>query len=262
MTVHQVQLFDSIAALASAAENTDLPHAMKWTRQEWYGYKTKEQAIHACHTGDLTLVPKSDEYLAKLEALVPVTKAWRTINNVVGAVPNVPAYLAGNPYNMRLRQRTVSPLAPLSIVLNVASSAGIYTDILHKRGAMLLALVRLLTNVRPVTLYIGTGVHKEGKNKIVMCRADTAPLDLARVAYMLVCSSFSRGLCYGLANAKAHTVGGDGKGVNGDGAEIMRPYIGDNECLFINSMSLFDDIDDEVVWLKNMIGQYGGMEEA
>ena len=61
----------------------------------WYGGMSYEQSLAAVRSGDLTGVAASDKLLGELEALVPVSKSWRTFNSVIGMCPNVPQYLAG-----------------------------------------------------------------------------------------------------------------------------------------------------------------------
>ena len=98
-------------------------------------------------------VAASDKLLAEMEALVPVSQSWRTFNSVIGMCPNVPQYLAGNPYNMRLKRRCATATAPLSIFVELVASAGIDARTCLKRGAAMLALVRMLANLRPVELW-------------------------------------------------------------------------------------------------------------
>jgi hypothetical protein len=89
----------------------------------------------------------------EMEALIPASRAWRTKNSVIGTCPNVPHYLAGNPYNMRLKRRSTSATAPLWIFVELVASAGVDTKTCLKRGAAMLALLRILANVRPVELW-------------------------------------------------------------------------------------------------------------
>jgi hypothetical protein len=81
----------------------------------WWGGMAYQQSVAALRYGDMAGVAASDKLLAEMETLVPVSQSWRAHNSVVGMRPNVPQYLAGNPYNMRLKRRCATATAPLSI---------------------------------------------------------------------------------------------------------------------------------------------------
>ena len=108
---------------------------------KWWGGMTYDQSVAAVRCGDTAGVAASDKLLREMETLVPVSQSWRTFNSVVGMCPNVPQYLAGNPYNMRLKRRCATATAPLSIFVELVASAGIDAKTCLKRGAAMLALV-------------------------------------------------------------------------------------------------------------------------
>src|SRR5215211_2489773 len=165
-------------------------------RIRWYGGMTYDRSIEAVRSGDLTGVAASDKLLGEMESLAPVSHSWRTLNSVVGMCPNVPQYLAGNPYNMRLKRRGATATAPLSIFVELVASAGIKADTCLKRGAALLALVRMLANLRPIELWCVVAIGQRGSRSSLCVRLDTAPLDLARAAHMLTHPSVFRALGY------------------------------------------------------------------
>jgi hypothetical protein len=84
---------------------------------------TYQQSVTALRYGDMADVAVSDKLLAEMETLVPVSQSWRTHNSVVGMCPDVPQYLAGNPYNMRVKRRCATATAPLSIFVELVASA-------------------------------------------------------------------------------------------------------------------------------------------
>jgi hypothetical protein len=69
----------------------------------WYGGVTFDEACQLAIHGDVKLVEKSDALLAKFEryAFETAGKGWR--NDVTGGLPDVPAFIAGHPLNMRRR---------------------------------------------------------------------------------------------------------------------------------------------------------------
>jgi hypothetical protein len=161
-------------------------------RKDWYGGMSFDRSIEAVRSGDMTGVAASDRLLAEKESLVPVSKSWRTLDSVIGMCPNVPQYLAGNPYNMRLKQRCATATAPLSIFVELVASAGISAQTCLKRGSAMLALVRMLANLRPVELWCVVAIGQRNSRSSLCVRLDTAPLDLARAAHVLTHPSVFR----------------------------------------------------------------------
>jgi hypothetical protein len=160
----------------------------------WWGGMTYQKSVTALRNGDMAGVPASDKLLAEMETLVPVSQSWRTHNSVVGMGPNVPQYLAGNPYNMRLKRRCTTATAPLSIFVELVASAGIDARTCLKRGAAMLALVRMLANLRPVELWCVIAIGQRNSRSSLCVRLDTLPLDLARSAHVFTHPSVFRAL--------------------------------------------------------------------
>jgi hypothetical protein len=231
----------------------------------WLGHYTAEKAMECARNGDASLVARSDEYLSALEIEAPTSQAWRTLDSVVGAFPNVPAYLAGNPHNMRLRRRTNVDTAPLTIVVDIGSSAGVSQDQLLKRGAALLALVRVLSNLRPVELYATTMLGSDTEAHITIVKIDTTPLDLARAAFMLSHPAYGRGLMYQYFRKVHHRpyqtdwpYGGNRNlsRLASRAHELFGAYLKTDKFLFLAGKHL-TSIPDPVEWLKEMISKYG-----
>ena len=64
-------------------------------------------------------------FFLELEDQIVHTRKWRNIDDVVGSMPNIPAFLAGTPNAMRRRVRVDRDDAPVSIFMDLTSSAGI-----------------------------------------------------------------------------------------------------------------------------------------
>ena len=173
---------------------------------EWCGGLEAGESIRRCHFGDLGGVAASDSLLSRFErfAFESVRREWR--NDVSGQVPDVPAFIAGQPMAMRRRVKVASPAAPLAVVVDLTSAALVSAADLEKRGAAILALVRVLSARRPVELWAGTMLDADNmKNAAVhLARIETAPLDLARAAFALTSPAFPRQLLYGAARAKGY----------------------------------------------------------
>lgn len=143
--------------------------------------------------GDLSMVAPSDAFLSKFENLVQETarNAWR--DDVCGSIPNVPAFIAGHPLAMRRRTREACETAPITVFCDAFASYSFSLKDITTRGAAVLALVRILSTRRAVTLYVGCTSHNhDGNSYVVAVRMDTQPLDLARAAYALASPLFLR----------------------------------------------------------------------
>jgi hypothetical protein len=76
------------------------------------------------------------------------------------------------------------------------ASAGIDAEICLTRGAAMLAMARMLANVRAVELWCVVAIGNRNSRSSLCVRLDTAPLDLARVAHVLTHPSVFRALGY------------------------------------------------------------------
>lgn len=232
---------------------------------EWYGDTFAEFEKRA-ELGDESRVASSEAFLAKIEDQVPMSRGWRNVDDVVGAVPNVPAFLAGHPQCMRRRERRARDNAPLTIYMDLTSSAGIDSDDVERRGVVLLALTRLLVEHRPVELWVGASLGSPRLSGTVAWRIDTAPLDLARAAYHIAATSMSRTFGYGI-NRAVNLTGGHWPFQDYDlhcrtAAERLRPVFGGTELLYIPPIMLGDEMTrDPVGWLKRTMARYVNTEE-
>lgn len=246
-------------------------------RDSWSGNQTFDESLEHFKKGDPALVPASDAYMEKLTNRPLVSRRWQIVPSVAGGSPNVPAMLAGHPLAMNRRQRIASDQAPLAIIVDVASSAGIGRRDLEKRGAAILALVRMLSASRAVSLYVGVSVtcgHQKGDRTHdathVFTRCDTAPLDLARLAHMLGQPSTARRLYYGAAyeaegaptnSHNLHWPYRDGPSAIREHAHaILSRAIPDAcESLYIGAAHIDDAaIKHPEQWLDDMMTRHGG----
>jgi hypothetical protein len=239
----------------------------------WYGC-TYGEFKKRIETGDNSLVEAADKHLAMIEDQVPMSRGWRNVDDVVGAVPNVPAFLAGHPQCMRRRQRAMRDTAPLAIFMDLTSSAGIDAEDVQKRGVVLLALTRLLVEHRPVELWVGTALGSGGwrsgaVSATVAWRIDTAPLDLARAAYHVSATAMSRGFGYQMAHVELKMP--HGSWPFGDyslhcrtAEERLKHTFAGQELLYIPPIMLGDEMTkDPVGWVKRVMARYvGEVEEA
>jgi len=204
-TEDHFQLFDSPGELADYGQANALEHLVaqenRGPRGCWSGGLSTADACRTAREGDLSAVAASDALLSKFERFAFETgrKAW--LDDVTGAIPNVPAFIAGHPLAMRRRVRQDSASAPLAIIVDVTTSSRVSARDIQRRGAAILALVRILSTRRPIELWAGTMLDADNRRSAVhtFARIETSPLDLATACFALVHPAFSRHLCYGLA---------------------------------------------------------------
>jgi hypothetical protein len=170
----------------------------------WGGNMTIGEAVERATFGDMSRVSASETLLSKMEkyAFESNKRTWR--NDIAGGCPDVPAYIAGQPLSMRRRTIVESDSAPLAIIVDLVSSEGIPAETMERRGAAILALVRVLSARRPVELWAGSFLQggPSGMDACAfMARLDTAPLDLARAAHVLSSQSMPRQIGFALGYA-------------------------------------------------------------
>lgn len=240
---------------------------------KWYGSKDYATAMAQVLSGDLSNVAASDAILDKIEAEPMLTHVWRNRLDVVGGIPHVPAFLAGHPMNMRRRERVASEQGPLCIFVTLTVSADIDAAVMRKRGVAILALVRMLSNVRPVELYACNSMGGAGYAAHIVTRIDTAPLDLARAAHMLTDTAVVRGLGYGLGRTLCQKHLGktwDGNWAYGNTETFRKNALAiyssvtnpNAESMIVAAAHSNDPmVTEPVKWLESMLGMYGNQSE-
>ena len=154
----------------------------------WYG-ATPAETLARADAGNAKLTAPCDRLLSRMESVDFATSRFATVSAVAGGAPCVPAYLAGSPLAMRRRVRIADDMAPLAVVVDVGVSASVSHPTIQRRGAAALALVRLLAATRPVSLWVASGQvtdkYDTKRDAAFAVRVDTAPLDVARAAWLL-----------------------------------------------------------------------------
>lgn len=205
------------------------------------------------------LTATAEKFMARFEHDVFLGRGFSIVDDVCGAMPNVPAFISGNPYNMRYRKRVRSNRAPLSIFFELTGSAGTMVT-RAERGAAMLALVRLLANTRPVDLWTLTTYGRHGVMNMVACRVDSAPLDVARAAAQL-CDMDVLGM---ITHVNNDLLGGGNwsYGVpelerKWSGEALRRVICPANELLFIPASYIADAHNQPEQWVRDMLKKYG-----
>lgn len=248
----------------------------------WTGNLSYSDSMQRLRDGHEPTAQKSDAYLEKMEDRSFNSRRFRNRPALSGGVPCIPAFLSGTPLAMKRRERVMDDQAPLSIIVDIASSSGLCAATLEKRGAAITALVRMLSAVRPVTLMIGCSVTpaKGEKNKDgastwhIFTRIDTTPIDLGRTAHLLSHPSIARGAFYGAASAERNIEQeSPQRSVNlhwpyRHGSEGIRKHAhaiferilpNATESLYIGAAHIADEnVSNPEQWLDTMLTQHGG----
>lgn len=233
---------------------------------------TPEKALSVFRDGSIDGVAKSDALLSRFESaeLHTSARAWR--DDVCGALPNVPAFIAGHPMNMRRREKRENAFAPLAIIVDIGAAASVTAQQIETRGAAVLALVRALSGVRPVELWAGAGLDADGASNAswTFCRIETAPLDLAHAAHILTHTSAIRRVLWGAACA--HGFGGRtpyGSGQKHATEErtraLIMPAFGHvSDVLVLPRLSEGDEgsIKNPAAWIEAQIAAYAPQDAA
>jgi hypothetical protein len=225
-------------------------------------------------TGDLKRVALSDAMLDRMESAVGFeARRWRTLNAVAGGSPNVAAYLAGSPVAMRRRVRAMDAAAPLTIAIEMTVSAAVTPENIARRGAAALALARIAAASRPVTLWAVYGCQSDKRHAAFAVRIETAPLDLARAAWMLcapeACRRAAFSVCHVLADWDM-----DGESVqwmrdhNDTMAAILPALTGASDLVTVAGLNsedgkaAFANDTAAAAWVKSMLATHGMIERA
>ena len=265
MYTHQVGEKRHIVVLDDVSEMYALGYQCKKECDRYAaGWRYNADSIlRHTRTGREDLVRVADDMLANIEDQIPLSKGWRNIDDVVGAVPNVPAFLAGHPQCMRRRERTNKDNAPVTMFVDISASAAVSDNTMIKRGAAMLALVRMLSQVRPVELWAGVMWSDPGVACSVVWKIDTMPLDLARAAVHLADPRTSRVFGFGVASTTAkHNLRGRWTDMPTRFAELKALQGWPDDTLYVPHIHLHDPLSSNPVgFVRRELSKYTGQGE-
>ena len=183
--------FDSIGDFARYLRGpaAACPYLTNTSNSKWSG-STPAETQARLDAGSAKATAACDRLLSRMEAVGFATSRFATVAAVAGGAPCVPAYLAGSPLAMRRRVKISDDAAPLAVVVDIGVSASVQAATIERRGAAALALVRLLAATRPVTLWAVAGLRvclysDHATDAAFGVQIETAPLDVARAAWLL-----------------------------------------------------------------------------
>jgi hypothetical protein len=273
-------LIGDVTQYANYAQPTIDRNGTRFHRADsWVNHQDGQDSLRYMRGGDQRMVPASDAFLSQFEEINPPGPKFLVQDSVAGGCVNVGAFLAGSPMHMRLRTRNNIPTSPLCIVADMTSSCGIDATQLIKRGTAILALVRNLSSIRPVELYVSGNAcsgYRGGQGGArtaghVLVRIDAAPLDLSRACHMLTAPSVPRiinhevfwNLHTDLNNARGAWCYNDETTFRKHAKDVYHRVLSHAETMIFLAPPHMNDeaITDPVRWVKDMLVKYGSNPE-
>lgn len=236
---------------------------------DWSG-ETPAEILDSLANGDTKAVPAAEAVLDKINARLDLSGiAPRWGRTVVGAFPDVPAFLGGAPECMIRREPGSAPRGAINVYYCPMTSGSTAHERSFTYGVSVLAAVMALSRVRPVNVYYytvcGIGDH--------VIRLRTDPMVLSEAAYILTSTAFYRSVSY----SYAENLGWDGAwgnwacvGVsNSEGRNLPREKkiahmkgilgLGDDDII-IPAMDVesIRAMGDPVKWINGLLDKYRG----
>lgn len=161
---------------------------------DFYGYESAHDVARYASEGKKGVADRAKALLARINAAAPATVQRVRQSRPFGRAVTG-AYLSSDPFPCRARVKVKADHAPLSIVVNLASSAMTRASDLEKRGVAIAALVQRVSKVRPVRLYVASLGDVGGAGWPVAWTIEfpTTPIDTHRLAWMLSSQGLARG---------------------------------------------------------------------
>jgi hypothetical protein len=269
-----IRRYDSIAALRLDAIkfifNGGEPRRCQYDTEgnDWYDNEKPEETYRKTLLGDATLVPIAETLMSKLDTQIETSR--RTIvPSVAGGFPCVPDAIIGRPTSMRRMIHEQEDNAPITLLINTTSSAGVDSKTLQKRGTIILALTMALIRIRPVSLQVVSILSgKDNGETVLIAPINTAPLDLATACYVLSSAGFARRVTYHLMHACNASTGMWPKNFNYYNPSKYYDYLvgalnlDPKNTLVIGAAQLGDEmLREPVLWINKQIKRFVSSQE-
>ena len=183
--------FDSIESFVKTAD-AKVPLANRDIgTKHFFGGDTFSSAVEKALYGDDRCVAEAERMIEGFTVSAPDTAMFKTVRSPFGGRVSVSDYLAGSPTLMRRRVKQVSDVAPVKMVVSLASSWTIPAKEMTRRGTAVLALLMQLQKVRPVELFLLLEVAGTDRNDgagpahYQLIRVESKPLNISVVAYAI-----------------------------------------------------------------------------
>lgn len=245
------KIFDSLGGLSQYIKSTP-----RTKHNEAYSIKDSEaeSASDTKFTGTESLAA-ADELLLKgyyagvaalQNAIKKVKRNYKVVttikNDVCGFIPNVGAYLTGEPRNMMniTTRRVNSKSKVLNLVICVTVSGGVSSDtIIEINGKILQNVIELERSGYNVNIYVvDLTKYKNHESTIIMVKLKSSNerLNLLKVSYPLVHPSFLRRHIFAVQERLSDIEGTYGRYIDMSSADLEK-YTGLENVVFIKTGS-------------------------
>lgn len=204
-------------------------------------------------------VDKARVLLAKFTESIEVRQqVWS--HSVAGYFPDVPAYLAGDPENMFVREFMRSDQTPLHCYIGVSVISNTLLGEMITRGIALSSFAMAMIQRRPViiTPFVDLG-GPGGEGAVISWDISTQPLVLGELLTSMIAPEVTRDLgifaCYALNPKVTGHIDPDS-----NYEDRMRIRLNAKpQDLYLQCVNSYNDpiIDDPIEWIKQQTARYG-----
>lgn len=183
-------------SLKYGRDNTDRPSS----DSSWDDGISGREATKRALEGDTSYVGSYESFIKNIEEKIAPAARMGWAPSVAGSRVSVPAYLSGNPYNMRRRMVREKHSRHVNIYVGTLCSCGIRPDQMLRRGQAILGLLTCLERMQiavDVTMFLYCATETE--NGLLTVKLDTQPLSMSSVGFALAHVAFIRNVIYGIA---------------------------------------------------------------
>lgn len=208
-------VYNDLSDLQNAGKQVISEYGATEYRSEWYGNETLREAVENITKAHPELGNKVTEVMDCFRDLTVQAFRRRRIYSKVGR-PVVPRVVANHPLPMSRVKHQRDNRTPLNVIYDVVSSQGCSSDDLLQMGIYTCAFVKVMSEQRPVNLYIyAGGLPRRSKIEglqisAVLCPINVRPFDVNRAAYLMASQGFARAVSYTLLKYNAGTNPRDG----------------------------------------------------
>lgn len=202
-----IERFDNVPAFVAAmrkekgisAGQTSGGYSAANSDRSWSGADDLAGALNDCEQGNCgSALQDAEKLMHEIQAQGLMSEhVMRWGPNVVGAIPLIPNALLGVPDSMLAPLwEAQSARGPIKVFYDCVGSAGVSETDMSKRGTAVLAFVLLMSQIRPVELFVIAGMQGTGGACIPIVKVETAPLDLKSSLYALARTAYSREIAF------------------------------------------------------------------
>lgn len=251
----------------AASQSTTRSYGSSWAGGT-LGY-----GLNVLRSGSLNNLEAAQSIMDKIDLTEFMASITTTLQEaMVGFIPSAPAYIAGHPQAMLMREYHETPnlTSPLKVYVETTISGGCSHEQILSRGVAILAFVLAMEVVRPVDLYtvslLGTGAFG------AICKVASRPMDLGRAVFMLTDPVFARQIAFTgaerLSNDATATMGGRMTRYSGSWPVMSTPMSGEQyetrmrkicgatgEDIFLKGGHVFDSVmmNNPVQWVQDLV---------